>query len=381
MTDPVVIPSVALLGGALLARDYLGRRLRGAEDRYMALYGRTEWGASEMDLGLRCAPEDKPKLIHHLLDRLERHLPRPEAALLREEADLDARRLSFFDARPGVTDLLRPRRGLYFDLGAPEGVRVVWNHMQTDGVGMWATLRDLFDENPPLIPYRSVPPPPAFVPELLALPSVAQRLAWRGRLRKGAEEAPLERGFARWSAEPLRQLRDEVSAPFNLVTSAGAVHAVFERHPEQEKLTIGLTAYFPFIEGRNKYGVFLCKVRRSSFGGLVQQLERQTRSKMLNWGRSSAQSYALNRLPEQAFGRLVSYYRRQIDVLVSSLPVGQRPITLAGVPVQVSCHPRQLSLPYYFLLVGTRQELHVSHTSRFPQVPDFPHSPALTSAA
>jgi hypothetical protein len=350
------------------------RRLEGSEDRYMAMYGKEEWDASNMDLCIHAAPDLKPVLEAHLLERLEHRLAQADAdtSLFREEADLEGAELTFraHDALT-VSDLTRPRRGVWFDLSAPDRVRVVWNHMQTDGVGMWNALRHLFDPNPPLVPYQEVPAPPPVVPELLALPSVARRLVWRGRLRKRAPEGALTRGLARWDARQVRELKTRSGGSFNIVTSAMTVAEVFARHPDRSKLNVGLTAYFPFLQGRNKYGVFLCRVKRADLAGIVGQLTKQTRHMMLNWGRSSAQAYALGRLPDRAFHRLVSYYRRQVDVLVSSLPVGQQPITLGGVPAVISCHPWELTLPYYFLLVGTRQELHVSFTSRYPQVPEF----------
>lgn len=341
----------------------------------MAMYGKREWEASNMDLTIHCAPELTDALKAAIRERLEIRLAQhpDETQLLREEADLTGKQIVFVE-RESVTvdELCRPRHGLYFDFTPTDRVRVVWNHMQTDGVGMWNALRGLFDPNPALIPYRDVPSPPPLVPELLALPSVARRLTWRGRLRKSApDSAPLTRGLAIWDTHRLREKRHQVRGSFNLLTSAFVIHEVFTRHPDRDRLNVGLTAYFPFLQGRNKYGVFLCKVRRSDVAGLVQQLSKQTRNPMLNWGRSAAQAYALGRMPDPAFAKVVAYYRRQIDVLISSLPVGRKPISMAGIPTVISCHPWELTLPYYFLLVGTRSELHVSFTSRFPQDESF----------
>ncbi len=372
MVDPLLLPSIAMLtGGGLLLRDYMKRRLEGAEDRYMALYARKEWDASNMDLGIHVDRAHHDALVGHLRARLHGYLGTEAAALLEEEADLSADPVVFRRGAVSVDDLFAPRRGLWFDTTSPDQVRVVWNHMQTDGVGMWNALRPLFDPNPPLIPYAKIPPPPPVLPELLALPSVARRLAWRGKLRKGAPDGPLYRGLVRWDAGLVRTTRDQVGGPFNLVTSALAAEQVLARHPDRSHINLGLTGYFPFLSGRNKYGVFLCKLRRAPLKGLVDQLVASTRHPVLNWGRSAAQAYALRRLPDRAFVRLVAYYRRQVDVLVSSLPVGQEPITLGGIPAVISCHPWELTLPYYFLLVGTRQELHVSFTSRYPQSAGF----------
>ncbi len=375
MPTPLLLPSIAMLsgGGLLAARDYLKHRLRGSEDRYMALYGRENWSSSNMDLSIHVAPSMDAELKEAFYQRLARALEQgdPETTRLwREEADLSGSEIAFNERDVTVEDLLQPRHGVYLDPSEPGKLRVVWNHMQTDGVGMWSALRPLFDPNPPLVPYRDVPAPPPIVPELLALPRTARRLVWRGRLRKGMD-TQLTRGLALWDAAPIRELKDQLDQPFNLVTSAMVIREVFNRHPERPRINVGLTAYFPFIEGRNKYGVFLCRVKRDHLAGILRQLERQTRRPMLNWGTSSAQAYALGRMPDKAFDRLVSYYRRQVDVLISSLPVGQVKISLADIPAVISCHPWELTLPYYFLLVGTRADLHVSYTSRYEQDETF----------
>lgn len=373
MQTPIRLPSAALLtGGGLTPKRLFDRRLESAEDRYMALYGKKDWTSSNMDLCIHVGSGLKGLLADAFLKRLDAHLASgsPESTRLwREEADFSRSAVLFREhSKLRAEDTTTPRRGLYVDLSGPDRIRVVWNHMQTDGVGMWNALRPLFDENPPLIPYGDIPAPPPLLPELLALPSVARRLVWRGRLRgRTPAGAELTRGLARWDAHRIRQLKREAGGSFNLVSSAMTVLEVFRRHLDRDTITVGLTAYFPFLKGRNKYGVFLCKVRRGDLRSIVAQLKKQTRSQMLNWGRSSAQAFALRQLPDTAFAHLINYYRRQVDVLVSSLPVGRRPITLAGIPTVISCHPWELTLPYYFLLVGTRRELHVSFTSRFRQ--------------
>jgi len=356
--------------------DHAKRRLESAEDRYMALYGKEEWEASNMNVSIHVDPAQKGALVDNFLGRLDKELEAQSEStrLFREEADFSRDQLSFrLNTHIRVKDLLKPRRGVYIDLEQPDGIRVVWNHMQTDGVGMWGMLRPLFDENPPLIPYKDVPAPPIAIPELLALPSVARRMTWRSRLRKGIASSSneLTRGVVRWDAAEVRKLRNEVKGPFNLVTSALTLVEVFRRHQDRTSLNVGLTAYFPFLTGRNKYGVLLCKVKRGDLASIVAQLTKQTRHQILNWGRSAAQSFALRQLPDGAFTKVVGYYRRQVDVLISNLPVGRRPIMLGGIPAMISCHPWELTLPYYFLLVGTKQELHVSFTSRYRQDAQF----------
>jgi len=376
MPDPLLLPSIAMLsgGGLLAARDYLKRRLTGSEDRYMALYGKTEWEASNMDLTIHVPPAADEAFKQTFYERMDRQLveDREATQLLREEADFSGKRIHFREV-PEVTvdDLLKPRPGVYLDAEQKGKIRVVWNHMQTDGVGMWSALRGLFDPNPPLVPYRKVPAPPPLLPEIMALPRTARRLVWRGRLRKNLPDGPLTRGLALWDAKPLRGMKNKLRGSFNLMTSAMVISEVFRRHPDRERLNVGMTAYFPFLEGRNKYGVFLCKVVRGDLGSILQQLTKQTKNPMLNWGTSAAQSWALGRMPDRTFARLVSHYRKQVDVLVSSLPVGREKISMNGIPAVVSCHPWELTLPYYFLLVGTRADLHVSFTSRYEQDESF----------
>ncbi|MEO1171858.1 MAG: hypothetical protein AAFX94_07370 [Myxococcota bacterium] len=371
MVDPLIIPSIAMLtgGGILAARDYLKRRLHSSEDRYMSMYGKTEWDASNMDLTIHFDAEHDEKVKAHFFSQLARGLREdPDTFhLLTETADVSGETLKFVaDPDVSVEELMQPRRGMYFDADRPGEIRMVWNHMQTDGVGMWTTLRTLFDENPPLIPYKDVPIPPPVLPELLAIPSTARRLAWRGKLKKKLQTGPsLQRGLVIWDADSIRTLNGHLGGgSFNILACAIAIHEVFQWHPDRKKLTVGLTAYFPFLEGRNKYGVILCKIRRGSLADIVRRLQRQTKNPIVGWGTASAQSYALGRMPDRAFVRLISYYRKQVDVLVSSLPVGQKPITIQDVPTVIACHPWELTLPYYFLLVGTRHQLHVSYTSR-----------------
>lgn len=377
MIDPLVLPSLAALSGAGLwmLHDYFKRRLEGPEDRYMTLYGRTAWEASNMDLTVRWARSVDAIMKRRFVTRLSNRLRESDPAM-----SLWRTRVRFERGRPvleeqervEVADLLEPRRGVHLDLTRPGQVRVVWNHMMSDGVGMWAAMRPLFDENPPLVPYRFVPAPPPIVPELLAIPSVVRMLTWRGALERPEQNCDrLHRGFVRWNTGPIRRLRQRLGRPFNLVASALVVSRIFERHPDRSHLNVGLTSYFPFLEGRNKYGLLLSRVARGTLESIVSQLAEQASSPLRSWGVSAAQAYALGRLPDHAFERMVSRYRRKIDVLVSSLPVGQRPIELGGTAASVACHPWELTLPYYVLMVGTRTAIDVSYTSRFAQGPEL----------
>ena len=96
---------------------------------------------------------------------------------------------------------------------------------------------------------------------------------------------------------------------------------------------------------------------------------------MLIWGATALQAYAMERLPDRAFLRVMKYYRKQIDVLVSNVPVGKKCVSVGDVPVEMVCHTKGLSLPYYFLLMGTRNEIHVSYTSLHAQSSDFAKPP------
>jgi len=371
MPDPALIPSIAALGGGVwAARDYLRRRLDGPDDRYMALYGRDAWDASNMDLDLSYDPSDHGRVVDAFRARVARRLASSEPTLLREALDLGAGGLTFTPQDVEWSDLVEPRHGVWFDVTQPGRVRVVWNHMQVDGVGLWRDLRELFDDNPPLVPYRDVKAPAPIVPELIALPSLARRMLWRGGLRKHSGTT-LTRGAHVWDATPLRAARRGMGVPFFAVTSAVVVAEVFAQHPDVHELTAGLTAYFPFLKARNRYGVMTVRLRRDDAPGLARQIVRQTRRPIVGWGTSSAQTWALSQLPDRAYLRVVNYYRRQIDVLVSNLPVGELEPSVDGVPVVLGCWPRELTLPYYALLMGTRERVHVSTTSRATSDPAF----------
>ncbi|MCA9573325.1 MAG: hypothetical protein KC656_36060, partial [Myxococcales bacterium] len=293
MADPFLLPSIAALtGGSLLFRDYLEHRLVGSEDRYMALYGQSAWDGSNMDLTLHVDPAEHATLVAAVRARLSDRLARrtPDTDLFREVASPTRHPLAFETEDVTFSALCRPRRGVWLDVGTPGTVRVVWNHMQTDGVGMWEALRPLFDDNPPLVTYRDVQAPPPLLPELLGLPKLAKRLTWRGALRHEApDDAPLQRGLVRWDAAALRTAHADLGGAFNLLTAALVVASVFRRHPDRRRLNVGITVYFPFLEGRNRYGVFLARVRRASLAGLIDQLTRETRSPLRSWGAQAAQ--------------------------------------------------------------------------------------------
>lgn len=336
----------------------------------MELYGSKNWDSSNMFLEVWYEPDQHDVVTGKFLERLRTFLKTPEARLLREER-IPGPTFGFQDNLSlKLEDLLFPRQGVYFDLHLAGRIQVIWNHMQMDGVGLWRTVRTLFDENPPLLPFKeSHKAPPRIIPEIIGLPSLVRRMAWRGKLRKEApgSEKPVRQVF-RWDAQEIRSQREALGRPaFNILSSAMCVRQVFDWYPARSRMNVGLTAYFPFLRSRNKYAVILCKVRNRPLGEICKALTEQTKNKGRAWGQVALQTGALNRVPEKIFDRVTSYYRRQVDVLISSLPVGRNAISIGDVPVQVVCFPQELTIPYYFLMVGTRKFLDVSVTSSLVQ--------------
>ena len=369
----LLIPALTALSGSLLFRDYKRRRLQSPEDRYMAMYGHEDWGSNNMDMRVHFDVACDAVVKETWLKRLESRL-QVEESILSEVAEVVGDELVFQKVSTSVQDLFSPRKGIWFDLSTPGLIHIIWNHLQVDGVGLWRELRAVFDENPPLIPYRSVAAPPPLVPEIMGIPQMTKQATIRGSLYKGIDiEQGVEQHFTMWDAVKIRVLKDActkefgATAPFNLVTAALVADRIFSRHPETKKLNLGLTVYFPFLESRNKYGVQVRTVKRDSVQGLIKQLMKKQSGAVATWGAASAQGYALNRVPNKWFMNLMQYFRKQIDVLIANVPVGQIPVSVGQQEVHVSCHTRELSLPYYVLLMGTRGEVHTSMTTRYKQ--------------
>ena len=369
----IITSSLVLLGAAVY--DYKKRRFSSPEDRYMLLYGREEWKSNDMDMYVRFALADDASIKDAWCTRIVELLS-VEDSLLHETAELKEKSIVFHRNKCTLSDLLSPRQGIYFDLSRKGEIHIVWNHMQMDGVGLWNTTRMLYDENPPLIPYRDIKPPPPIFPEILSLPKVAGQAMKRGSLYQAASEQ-LYTGQSLWNTEEIRQRKKEWNAPFNLLTSAIVARGVFTRHPKTEKLNLGLTVFFLFLKGRNRYGVIIVRVKRGSVEEIVAQLQKKIPKPLVMWGNTATQAYAMERVPESMFLRLMRYYRKQIDVLISNVPVGSEPIGIGGRPVEIYCHTRGLSLPYYFLLMGTRSEIHCSYSSLFAQDSRFFKKPML----
>ena len=371
----IITSSIVLLGVA--AYDYKKRRFSSPEDRYMALYGKDEWESNDMDLFVRFDPRTDKDVKETWKQRLHHQLQRNQDSLLHETAILREKKISFQRDTHHVEALLKPRKGIYFDITRPGEIQVVWNHLQMDGVGVWRTIRELFDPNPPLIPYKEVPAPPPILPEILSLPKVAGQAMKRGSLYKAAG-SELTTGSALWPAAEIRAFKEKTKTPFNLLTSAIVAKHIFDRHPNVEKLNLGLTVFFPFLKARNRYGVIIVRVKRGSIEDIAKQLQKRIAKPLVMWGNTATQAYAMERVPDSIFIRLMKYYRKQIDVLISNVPVGSKPISVGDTPVQISCHTRGLSLPYYFLLMGTRGDIHCSYSSLFSQKDSFFASPNIS---
>ncbi len=371
---PALTAAAAAGGGTWVARDYLRRRLTGQEDRFMALFCQEDWDACNMDIVFHFDPEDDAHVKTVFRERLAKLVAdaNPATSLFHEVARPGRRGFELWRQEAvDLEDLEEPGRlGLRLVWNEPGRVRITWNHVQTDGVGLWDSFRSAFDPSPPLVGYRDMPTPPPFLPELLALPATLRRLTWRGVLEQRCQGAET-RQVQLWPTAPIREQRHALGANFNLVSAAWMLERIFARHPDVPYLCTGLIVFFPFLAGRNRYGVLSAKVERDSVPGIVRQLERQSRFPLLRWGTVSTQTYTLGRLPELLFEPVMHYYRRQVDVLISNLPVGTTPALIDGFPVTISCHPWQLGAPYYVLAVGTRDLLHLSINSRFEEHDDF----------
>ena len=239
----LLIPTVTALSSGLLIRDYRRRRLQSPEDRYMALYGYEDWDSNNMDMRVHFEPSCDEAVKAFWIRRLDARLKDPDS-LLSEIATVgeNGKDIVFQRVSTSVADLLKPRRGLWFDLTQRGLIHIVWNHLQVDGVGLWRELREVYDENPPLIPFRSVAVPPPVVPESLGIPQLAKQATIRGALYKQMDiEDGVEQHFTMWSGTRIRAFKDACTeelgqtVPFNLVTAALVADRIFQRHPEVQR--------------------------------------------------------------------------------------------------------------------------------------------------
>jgi hypothetical protein len=367
----LVLSLVALAG--LLVRRYLKIRKGGFEDRFMALYAKEDWDASNMDLVLTF-PKERDEAIKALfLQRLADYLENkePETSLFHEVADTSGERLAFHhDQTIQVEDLLTHRKGIWFVMDKVGEIKVVWSHIQADGLRIWREIRPLFDPNPHILPFSDMKPPLPVVPELLSLPTTIRSMGFQSHLTPQLQGKP-ERSLNIWSTAPIKAIKNKLKGSFNLVSTSMLLEELFHHHRETDKLTVGLTVAFPFLEAKNKYGVYTLEVKRGNFEQIYQQVVRQVKSPMTIWGNFSNQSLALSMLSDKSFLDVLSRYRGKIDVLVSNLPVGAYDIEMGEAPVQIACHTDELTIPYYFLLLGTKSHIHLSCTTKFPIADEF----------
>jgi hypothetical protein len=371
---PNFLVIIILVGLVWLAWDYLRSRRKSFEDRYMALYGRRNWDACNMELRLSF-DRDKDRDVKELFQqRLNQHLLQinPNGSLLHEIPRLHRRGIDFYyNACTTLQDLMFPRRGIYLDGGQPGQLNIVWNHIQSDGIRLWRTLRPLFDTNSAILDFCPPKMPPAFLPELLALPTTIRRIFFRYNLAP-AEAGKLFHGFKIWQTQPIKRLKAQKKiASFNVVTAALILHELFHMHRDVGQFTVGLTVAFTFLDAKNQYGVITLKIKRADFDGICAQIMAQVKSPARIWGTFSTQSYVLSFLPDRLFKRIMNYFRGQLDVLISSLPLGRDTAEINGVPITLSCYPKELTIPYYFLLMGAGPQIHMSFTHKFHMPSDF----------
>ena len=362
-----------------MARSYLRTRFSGHEDRFMELYGAEDWDSCNMEIVFHFDAEGgRDREVKRLFrERLERVIEKadPETSLFYETGMATHRGVRLVRHQQVDVEVLSSpnRQGLHFIWDEPGRIRVVWNHVQCDGVGIWDTLREIFDPSPPLVQYRDMPKPPPFLPEIAGLPATLRRIAWRGSLDERCDGRTQLVHI--WPTAAIRERKNRLGLNFNVVSAALMLDHIFDRHPDLEVLCAGMLVFFDFLQARNRYGVLPLRVRRASVDEMARQIARQTRFPMVRWGAASLQSWILSRLPQRSFEPVMRYLRRQIDVVISNLPVGTTPAMLGGTPITISCHPWQQSAPYYVLAVGTSDTLHMSVNSRFDEDPSFMATP------
>ena len=212
----------------------------------MALYGHEDWASNNMDMRVHFDPALDEYVKASWIRRLTARLPLEES-ILSEVAESVDEELIFQKVQTNVEDLLKPRQGIWFDMSTPGLIHIVWNHLQVDGVGLWRELREVYDENPPLIPYRSVSAPPPIVPEIMGIPQMAKSATIRGSLHKGMDiDTGVEQHFTMWDGAKIRTFKNQCTealgktASFNLVTAAIVADRIFTRHPTVKKMNLGL---------------------------------------------------------------------------------------------------------------------------------------------
>jgi hypothetical protein len=373
---------ITIAGIGLLVWDYFRCRTKSVEDRYMALYGQRNWDACNMELCLsfdRAKDRDVKILFQK---RLSEHLDQidPNGSLFHEKPRLNRKGIEFYyDARTTLKELEIPRQGIYMNSDQPGRLNIVWNHIQSDGIRLWRAIRPLFDTNSSILDFYSPKMPPAFWPELLAIPTTIRRIFFRHNL-VAPPASHLHYGFNTWQTQPVKRIKSRKKIPLNIITAALILHALFQRHRDVNQLTVGLTVAFTFLNAKNQYGLITFKIKRSNFEGICSQMVSQIKDPMRCWGTFSTQSYLLSFLPDWLFKKVMNYFRGQLDVLISTLPLGRKTAEINGVPITLSCHPKELTIPYYFLLMGAGSDIHMSYTHKFGVAGDFMNQEKVLAA-
>lgn len=194
---------------------------------------------------------------------------------------------------------------------------------------------------------------------------------------KPADAPALKYGYKLWETDPIRTIKNDKGISFNIVCAAMILDELFRCHPECRQLTVGITVAFTFLRAKNQYGIITLRIKRGDFEDICNQISKRTKHPTLVWGSFSVQSYLLSFAPDPFFKKIMGYFRRQIDVLISSLPCGRNAAEIDGIPIRLSCYPKELTIPYYFLLMGTGPHIHLSYTSKFDQDSSFLDQPDI----
>lgn len=363
----------------LIVQRYFEQRDQNFEDRYMALYGATDWESCNMELRLSFEREKDQYVKKTFFTRLDALLKNcnPFGSLFHEQGNPHIKGVDYtYTPSIRYEDLLSPRNGIYFNhLDIPGQLTVIWNHIQSDGVRLWRSIKPLFDTNAAILEFNNNKMPLAFVPEIISFPITMWRLRFRSNVK--TDTSNLTYGYRLWETAPIKAIKNEKGISFNIVSSAMILEELFLRHPECKQLTVGITVAFTFLKSKNQYGIITLRIKRGNFHDICRQITKKTKHPTLVWGTFSVQSYLLSLTPDQMFKKLMGYFRRQIDVLISSLPCGKNPAEIDGIPIKLSCYPKELTIPYYFLLMGTGPHIHLSYTSKFEQSDAFMDQPIL----
>jgi hypothetical protein len=109
---------ITIAGIGLLVWDYFRCRTKSVEDRYMALYGRRNWDACNMELCLSFDREKDRDVKTLFQKRLSEHLDQidPNGSLFHEKPRLHRKGIDFYyDACTTLQELGIPRKGNLYE--------------------------------------------------------------------------------------------------------------------------------------------------------------------------------------------------------------------------------------------------------------------------